>query len=62
MSKKLHIGEIAEILDLYGDGNDGASIKELSNLFKVSPQTIRRNIKKYKNQFDETGLEEYLEK
>ena len=61
MDKKLHIGEIAEILDLYGNGDDGASMGELSRLFHISPPRIRRIIKKYKNQFEQTGFSEYLE-
>lgn len=60
MSKRLHIGEIAEILDLYGNGNNGASIKELAKIFGRVPKTIERNIEKYKNQFKKTGLKEYL--
>lgn len=61
MGTRLHIGEIAEILDLYGSGKDGASVEELSKVFKRTPQTIKKVIEKYKNQFKKTGLKEYLE-
>jgi len=58
VSKKLHIGEISEILDLYENGKNGASIKELAKIFGRVPKTIERNIEKYKN----TDFSQYLEK
>lgn len=59
---KFHIGEIAEILDLFGNGSDGASKRELSEIFNTTTLTITRIIKDYSDEWKENQLEDYIVK